>query len=99
MKYARMVSGKTTPDKLDAVIQLWHEFVMPSAKVQKGFVNARLLVDRESGQVVSVGLWESKADFENSVRWNAGQLTRFTSLFPEPLEVGGYELAGEALKE
>ncbi len=96
MKYARMVSGTTAPDKLDDVIRLWHEFVAPSAKQQKGFINARLLVNRESGQVVSMGLWESETDFQNSVQWNAGQLTRFTELFPTPLNVHGFELAGEA---
>jgi predicted ester cyclase len=95
-KYARTVTGTTTPDKLDEVIRLWHEFVAPSAKQQKGFINARLLVNRESGQVISMGLWESKADFENSVQWNAGQLTQFTNLFPTLLTVSGFELAGEA---
>lgn len=91
-----MVSGMTMPDKLDDVIRLWYEFVAPSAKQQKGFISARLLVDRETGKVVSMGLWESKADFENSVQWNAGQLARFTDLFPTPLSVNGFELAGEA---
>lgn len=96
--YARMVSGTTTPEKLDELIGLWHEYVAPSAKRQKGFIDARLFVDRESGKVVSMGLWKTKADFENSVQWNTGQLTQFTDLFPTPLTVSGFDLAGEATK-
>jgi hypothetical protein len=65
--YARVVSGPILPDKMDDVIQLWHDSVVPGAKGQKGFISARHLVDRSNSMVLSMGLWETEADFQASV--------------------------------
>jgi hypothetical protein len=93
--YARVVTGQFSPDKLDEAIQLWQEMVAPSVKQQKGFKNARFLVDRKSGKVTSMGLWETEADLLASVQWNQGQLAKFVSLFVAPPNVEHYELVGE----
>ena len=92
---ARLVTGSTTPDQLDELIQLWRETVVPSVSQQPGFKSARLLVDRATGQVASMGLWETAADVQGSVAWNQGQLTHFTSLFSTPPVVALYEVAAE----
>jgi heme-degrading monooxygenase HmoA len=93
--YARLVTGKAVTDRLDEAVKLWHESVAPSAKQQKGFRSARLLVDRRMGKVVSIGLWDSKTDFERTVEWNEGQLRGFVGLLAGPPTVEGYEVVGE----
>ncbi len=93
--YARVVRARFAPDRLDEAIQLWQEAVAPTAQQQPGFKNARLLVQRETGQVMSIGLWETEADFQTSVAWNAAQLAKFAALFATPPVVDHYELAAE----
>ena len=80
---------------MDEVVKLWHENVAPSAKKQKGFRSARLLVDRKSGRIASIGLWDSKTDFERTIEWNEGQLRDFVGLLAGPPAVEGYEVVGE----
>lgn len=90
--YARMVMGLIPSEKLDQAVQLWRETVLPSAQMQKGFRGVRLLVDRQNGKIVTMGLWETEADFLATVEWNAGQVANFAQFFSAPPEVGGYEL-------
>ena len=93
--FARVVTGQFSPDKLDEAIQLWQEMVVPSVQQQKGFKNARFLVNRKTGKVTSMGLWETEADLLASIQWNQGQLDKFVNLVIVPPIVEHYELAGE----
>jgi heme-degrading monooxygenase HmoA len=70
--------------------------VAPSVQQQKGFKSARLLVQRQTGQVLSMGLWETEADFLATVEWNQEQIAKFASLMAAPPVVEGYEVAAEA---
>jgi quinol monooxygenase YgiN len=60
--YARVVTAQISPDQVDEAIRLWQEFVAPSVKQQPGFNSARLLVERKTGKVRSMGLWQTEAD-------------------------------------
>lgn len=93
--HARVVTTAVAPDKVDAVIRLWMGSVAPSARQQPGFRNARLLVDRDSGAVLSMGIWETEADFQNSVVWNREQVAQFAELFTAAPQVAHYELVAE----
>jgi heme-degrading monooxygenase HmoA len=97
--YARLVVASVPPDKLDLAIQLWQDAVLPSVQQQEGFRSVRLLADHENGKIVSLGLWESEADFQATVEWNQGQIARFAGLFTAPPEVSGYEVIVELIKE
>lgn len=94
--YARLVTGFIAADRLDEAIRLWRDSVLPSVQQQAGFKGVRLLVDRKSGKVASMGLWETEAHFQATVEWNQGQIAKFAGLFAAPLEVGGYEVVVEA---
>jgi steroid delta-isomerase-like uncharacterized protein len=98
-RYARLVTGQIAPDKLDEAIRLWQESVAPSVKQQKGFKSARLLVERKTGKVASMGLWETEADFQGTVEWNQAQLAKFAGLFTVPPSVEGYEVVAEVLRD
>ena len=80
---------------IEEFIQLWQETVAPSAKQQQGFRRAYLFVERSTGKIRTVGLWETEADFQTSVRWNQEQIARFAGFFTAPPSVEQYEVAVE----
>lgn len=94
--HVRVVSTYTDPAQLDELIRLWQELVAPSAVKQPGFRGARLLVNRVSGRVTSIGAWATEADFINSVEWNRRLVDQFASFFVVMPVVEDYELAAEA---
>ena len=94
--YARLVTGAIAPDKLDEAIRLWQETVAPSVRQQPGFKGARLLVQRKTGKVASMGLWEAEANLQSTVEWNQEQIARFAGFFTAPPNVEHYELVAEA---
>ncbi|HLF78648.1 MAG TPA: antibiotic biosynthesis monooxygenase [Dehalococcoidia bacterium] len=96
---ARVVSANVEPSRLNEAIELWQTNVAPSARSQAGFRGARLFVNRDSGDVLSMGLWESQAHFEATVQWNRGQLAMFAELLIGERLVRGFELAAESLSE
>lgn len=93
--YARVVTAHAVPDKLTEGIHLWRDSVMPAAREQKGFKSGRLLVNRQTGKIISVGLWETEADLQASGEGSAylqAQLAKFASLFTAPPMVENYEV-------
>jgi heme-degrading monooxygenase HmoA len=94
--YARLVTGHIAPDRLEEAIRLWRETVAPSVRQQEGFKSARLLVERKTAKVASIGLWETEADVQGTVEWNRGQLAKFVGLFTAMPVVEHYEVVAEA---
>jgi quinol monooxygenase YgiN len=94
--YARVITARIEPRHLDDAISLWQEEVAPSVRQQKGLISARLFVDREGGEVLSMGLWQTRADFDATVEWNNGQLAKFVALLSGEPQVRGFDLAAEA---
>jgi hypothetical protein len=93
--YARLVTGTIVSGKLEEAILLWKEAVAPSLRQQKGFMHARLFVDRKDNKIASMGLWEMEDDVQGSEPWNQEQIARFTGLFTTPPNVGHYEIVAE----
>ena len=96
--YARMVTAQVSPEKVNEGVQLWKDSVMPAAKAQKGFKSGRLLVNRTTGKIVTVGLWETEADMQATGEGSAylqEQLAKFATLFTAPPVVDHYEVAVE----
>jgi heme-degrading monooxygenase HmoA len=97
--YARVVTAQVAPGKITEGIQLWRDSVMPAAREQKGFKSGRLLVNRQTGKIISVGLWETEADLQASGEGSAylqAQLAKFASLFTAPPVIENYEVGAEA---
>jgi heme-degrading monooxygenase HmoA len=97
MMYARLATGSISPAKIDEAVRLWRESVAPSAKQQKGFKSARLLVDRRTGKITSIGFWESETDLQASRGGNPAQINKYNSLFSSPPAVEQYEVAVEVV--
>jgi quinol monooxygenase YgiN len=74
MTYARLTTLQADPTKLDDGARYFREWVTTTGRQQQGFQGARLLVDRTSGKVQIVTLWEGEAAAEASAQ--AVQQTR-----------------------
>ena len=57
---ARVTSGEALPERLDKMSHEIREHVLPALKKQDGFAGALLLVERGSGKVLAMTLWESE---------------------------------------
>jgi heme-degrading monooxygenase HmoA len=62
--YARIVTVSAKMDKLDELIGIYRDSIVPAAKQQKGFLGARLFVDRATGKGISVTRWQTREDLE-----------------------------------
>jgi heme-degrading monooxygenase HmoA len=60
--YARIISFQVAPDKMDALVQVWREELLPAAREQHGRQQGQLLVNWETGKAAVVGLWATRAD-------------------------------------
>lgn len=97
--YARLFTIQVLPDRMDEFIQRWHDAMLPLAQQQPGWRSARLLVDRQAGKAVVVGIWESEADAMVSGAGSAyaqQQQALLGDLNTAPPVMEHYEVAGEA---
>lgn len=99
MMHVRMVTAQIKPGKLDEAVEFWTQTVAPSAREQKGYVSARLLVDRAAGRIRSMGFWESEADFQASIPWTQKHIARFGEYLSAPPVQEHFDLAAEFLKD
>jgi len=59
----RIVLGQTAPDELDGVVRFAEE-QLPQSLTQHGFKGVYLLTDRETGDLVTISLWETWEDLQ-----------------------------------
>ncbi len=64
--YARIVAAEGRPEKVEESIAIMKERNAPSVSGQPGFYRGYWCIDRNSGRVMSVTLWETQADEKTS---------------------------------
>jgi heme-degrading monooxygenase HmoA len=64
--HARVVSMETLPMSMGEAVRIYQELVVPAAKEQRGFRGALMLTDPDTGEGVSISLWESEDDMHAS---------------------------------
>lgn len=62
--FARVTHVQSKPGKLDEVVALFQDSVMPLLKRQQGFNSSLLLTDPATGKGMSITVWESEADLQ-----------------------------------
>src|ERR671923_2989519 len=62
--YARVVFGKVQPQNETTVTQFYRDYVVPTAKQQKGFKGIIQMVNPGTGETLSISLWETEADMK-----------------------------------
>ena len=58
--FARTTIGEALPERLDKMTHEIREHVLPALRMQDGFAEVLVLVERGSGKVLAVTLWESE---------------------------------------
>jgi len=92
--YVRVNDVRSTPDKVDAMIQFAREQVLPAVRNQPGFCAGILGVNRQSGRMFFSSIWNTAADRDASeqrvggLRQQAGQIAGTAQI---PVEL--YEIA------
>lgn len=64
--FARVTTYEGPPDKIDEVLRVAREKVIPAAEKLEGFEAAYVLVDRKTGKSMSMTLWRSEKDLHAS---------------------------------
>ena len=83
--YTRVVSAQAQLDKLDEAIKICRA-MEPSWQQQKGFQGADFLVDRDTGNILSLSSWETRADLEatEASGWYQEQVAQFAATWVAP---------------
>jgi heme-degrading monooxygenase HmoA len=84
---SRFISASLDPGHIDTVVSLFENVVMHAATEQRGFRRGLLLVDRETGLVISIGLWHSEADLRASEQggYLSQQIGNFIQMVTVPI--------------
>jgi heme-degrading monooxygenase HmoA len=92
---ARVTTSQGKPEQIEAGIRNYREQVRPAAKKMAGFKGAYLLVDRKSGKMLGIALWDTEgnlqASTEAAAQLRAGVLQASAATKPPTVEV--YEVA------
>ena len=70
--FARVATIQGKPEKVDDVIRNFKEQVLPAAKKIKGFKEGYMMVNRQTGKVTGMTIWESQQGIQDS-KTNAGR--------------------------
>ena len=96
--FARFTIVQVNPDKVDEVIRLYEESVVPAAKSQKGYRGAYLYTDRKTGKGYSISLWDSEEDAiaNEQSGYYKEQVGKFAEYLTAPPVQEGYEVSVQA---
>jgi len=60
--HARVVLSTAQPGKMDELIKICRDSILPAAKKQKGFKSWFLLTNRDAGKGIVIAMWNTEAD-------------------------------------
>jgi len=84
--YARIVTSQFKPGSVEQAIALWQDSMTSPLKQARGFKEALVTGDRQTGKAVTVTLWDTEADateFDSSEPYQRA-LELFGELFATP---------------
>ncbi len=96
--FARVTSARIDTDKIEQFRRIYAESVVPAAKKQKGFKGICLMVNRETGEGLSIGYWASEEDALASEKnlFYQQQVARFLPFYTRDPIREGYEVMVQA---
>jgi heme-degrading monooxygenase HmoA len=97
--YARITTGQVPAERIGEVAGAIPDDVRQSLAREPGFKGSLTLVDRQSGKVITIGLWESEAAVQASAaghqaRLEAARSTLGANAAAEPI-IEVYEVVDE----
>jgi len=96
--FARFTIVQVDASKVDEVVKLYDDSVVPAAKSQKGYRGAYLFTDRKTGKGYSISLWDSEEDAiaNEQSGYYKEQIGRFAEYLTAPPVQEGYEVSVQA---
>jgi heme-degrading monooxygenase HmoA len=91
----RMASVQVAPERIDKIVSRYRETVRPIHQQSKGLRNHYFLVDRHSGQLRIIGLWDSPEALEAALPRLEPARERLWEEFGEDPTLEAYEVADE----
>jgi heme-degrading monooxygenase HmoA len=64
--HARVVSMEMLPINVGEAVRIYQGWVVPAARGQEGFRGALMLTDSDTGEGLSISLWNSEEDMHAS---------------------------------
>ena len=92
--HARVTTVQLQPDKVDDVISIYQNEVLPVIKAQPGNRGVYLFTDRSTGSGVSVTLWTSEAEataYESGGTYHQ-LVNKLRALFIAPPTLANYDV-------
>ena len=90
-----MTTGQGKPEQIEAGISNYREQVGSASKKMAGFKGSYLLVDRKSGKMLGIALWDTEENLQASAKAagqiRAGVMQAAASTKPPTVEI--YEVA------
>ncbi len=98
MPTARVVTVQIQPGKMDELISIYQDSIVPAAKEQEGFRHALLLSDADTGKAISVTVWETEADMQagEASGYLREQMAKAAAGFAAPPTTEHYEVSVSA---
>jgi heme-degrading monooxygenase HmoA len=94
--FASVSTYQGPPDQIDEGVRYAQENIVPTLQEVEGFEGVYLLIDRQSGKVLTITLWESeeamRASEEEANRLRSEHRGRWAQV--PTAEAGGQEVAG-----
>ena len=91
----RMVSVRVAPQRIDDLVDRYREIVRPVHQRSEGLRNHYFLVDRDSGQMRIIGLWDSQESLRAALPTLEPARARLWEEFGEDPTLEAYEVADE----
>jgi heme-degrading monooxygenase HmoA len=93
--FARVITGQTTPDGFDGLIRFTRER-LPGTQAQPGFKGFYLLTDRDTGELVTISLWDTWEDVRAAEAYAAqlnSEAAQSVEVVPPPVKIYQAEIA------
>lgn len=97
--HARVTAVTVKPENADEMTRIYQNEVVPVITSQKGSKAVYLLIDRATGEGISLTVWESEADgaaYESSGTYQA-QVDKVRHFFTAAPSLKTYEVAAQAV--
>ena len=97
--YVSAATVSIRPGKMQEVIDLHNDSLIPADKAPKGWQGSYLMTDAGNGKILSITVWESEAEMlasESGSAYLKEQVAKFDNAFAAPPHFDHYELSAEA---
>jgi heme-degrading monooxygenase HmoA len=92
--FARTTTMQLKIAFIDDALEVYTNSIVPAAQAQKGFVELKFLLDRNSGKAIAIAFWETEEDAranEQSLYYQE-QIIKLMSFYAYPPIKEGFEV-------